>query len=85
MKKRTKVFPRVRVRVRAVRLVFECRNEHPSQWAAFNSSSVPALELLPFVVGKCPAAVPRSRKKPFDLSQGLDLLEPVTGFEPATH
>ncbi|WP_407658810.1 IS3 family transposase [Methylococcus geothermalis] len=32
MKKSTKFSPEVRER--AVRLVFECRNEHPSQWAA---------------------------------------------------
>jgi len=35
MKKSTKFSPKVRER--AVRLVFECRNEHPSQWAAVES------------------------------------------------
>lgn len=35
MKKSVKFSPEVRER--AVRLVFECRNEHPSQWAAIES------------------------------------------------
>lgn len=35
MKKSTKFSPEVRER--AVRLVFECRDEHPSQWAAIES------------------------------------------------
>lgn len=35
MKKSTKFSPEVRER--AVRLVLECRNEHPSQWAAVES------------------------------------------------
>jgi transposase-like protein len=35
MKKSTKFSPEVRER--AVRLVFECRNDHPSQWAAIES------------------------------------------------
>jgi transposase len=35
MKKSTKFSPEVRER--AVRLVFECRHEHPSQWAAVES------------------------------------------------
>jgi transposase-like protein len=35
MKKSTKFSPEVRER--AVRLVFECRNEHLSQWAAIES------------------------------------------------
>lgn len=35
MKKSTKFSPEVRER--AVRLVFECRDEHPSQWAAVES------------------------------------------------
>jgi transposase len=38
MKKSTKFSPEVRER--AVRLVFECRNDHPSQWAAVESIAV---------------------------------------------
>src|SRR5512135_1155558 len=38
MKKSVKFSPEVRER--AVRLVFECRNEHPSQWAAIESIAV---------------------------------------------
>jgi transposase len=38
MKKSTKFSPEVRER--AVRLVFECRNDHPSQWAAVGSIAV---------------------------------------------
>jgi len=38
MKKSTKFSPEVRER--AVRLVFECRNDHPSQWSAVESIAV---------------------------------------------